>query len=70
MAFEDGAILTRLLEAQGSRSYNEIFELLEAIRMPRVEKCREKSGSVGGALKTKTGPWTWYLEKWSIRGFF
>jgi 2-polyprenyl-6-methoxyphenol hydroxylase-like FAD-dependent oxidoreductase len=70
MAFEDGAILVRLLDAQGSRPYSELFDRLQALRMPRVEKYRERSGSVGGSLKRKTGPWVWYLKKLAIRGFF
>jgi 2-polyprenyl-6-methoxyphenol hydroxylase-like FAD-dependent oxidoreductase len=70
MAFEDGAILTRLLEAQGSRPYSELFERLQALRMPRVEKYRERSGSVGGSLKRQTGPWLWYIKKLAMRAFF
>lgn len=68
MAFEDAAILTRLLTLEGTPDYEKLFSKFEAIRKPRVESLRESSK--GDLFKAKTGPWAWYLKKWVFRAFF
>lgn len=69
MAFEDAAILTRLLASDGMTSYEELFIRFEKIRRPRIAELKRGSQK-GGAMKAKTGPVGWYLKKWAFRGFF
>ncbi|ORY35311.1 putative kynurenine 3-monooxygenase [Naematelia encephala] len=69
-AFEDAAILTRLLKSDNTTSYNQLFARFEAIRRPRIEKFRKTSSRKGGALKSQSGPWVWYMKKWAFRAFF
>ncbi len=70
MAFEDAAILTRLLTSKDVTSYNRLFSQFETIRRPRIKRLRDSSGKTGGMIKSKTGPWGWYFKKWAFRGFF
>lgn len=69
MAFEDVAILTRLLTLEGISDYEKLFSRFEAIRRPRIDRLRQSS-KTGEALKSRTGPWVWYLKKWAMRAFF
>ncbi|KAJ7064106.1 putative kynurenine 3-monooxygenase [Mycena amicta] len=68
MAFEDAAILTRLLtsESKIGVSYEDLFRQFEVIRRPRIQGLRESSA----VLKAKTGPWIWYMKKWVLRTLF
>ncbi|WWD22203.1 hypothetical protein CI109_106694 [Kwoniella shandongensis] len=69
MAFEDAAIMSRLIEAKGDRSYEDLFEKFEEIRRPRIKTLQDDSGTTA-ALKAKVGPVGWYIKKWAFRGFF
>ncbi|KAL8279003.1 hypothetical protein RQP46_008672 [Phenoliferia psychrophenolica] len=69
MAYEDAAILTRLLTSTAHSSFSELFARFEEIRRPRIEGLR-KSSKVSGALKGQTGPWMWYFKKVAFRLFF
>lgn len=71
MAFEDAAILTRMLTSTKLENYDQLFCQFEAIRRPRIERLRQSSKKVSGAFKGKTtGPWAWYMKKWAFRAFF
>ncbi|KAK8846893.1 hypothetical protein IAR55_005983 [Kwoniella newhampshirensis] len=69
MAFEDVAIMTRLITSKEGRSFEQLFERFEAIRRPRIKGIQESSRK-GEAMKARTGPVGWYLKKWAFRGFF
>lgn len=73
LAFEDGAILTRLitssLPAAQNRDYAALFERFQALRDPRIDAVREKSKAVGQS-KYRTPEWLWSLKKWGIRAYF
>ncbi|KAK4703341.1 hypothetical protein P7C70_g2872, partial [Phenoliferia sp. Uapishka_3] len=79
MAFEDAAILSRLLLAHSksnpestgptSESYRKMFEKFEEVRRPRIEGMRKK-GKVGQAFKGQTSSWVWWGKKWAFRAFF
>lgn len=68
LAFEDAAMLVRLLESGNDKPYEQIFTHLERVRRPRIAPMRKSD--VGDAFKRKTGPWGWYFKKWLFRGFF
>lgn len=73
LAFEDAAILTRILTSTSPKlsdlSYEQRFAQFEAIRRPRIKKLRDNE-STSNAVKTRTGPLLWYAKKWAFRGFF
>ncbi|KAJ7473813.1 putative kynurenine 3-monooxygenase [Mycena galericulata] len=69
MAFEDAAILTRLLTSKDTTSYDQLFRQLEAIRRPRIQRVRQL-GKASGAAKAKSGRVGWYVKKWALRAFF
>lgn len=72
LAFEDVAILTRLLtdsSVTSNSDFEKIFEKFENIRRPRLQLIRDAS-KTGEAFKGKTGALAWYLKKWAFRGFF
>ncbi|KAJ7493103.1 hypothetical protein B0H11DRAFT_1911538 [Mycena galericulata] len=54
MAFEDAAILTRLLTSKDTTSYDQLFRQFEAIRRPRIQRVRQL-GKASGAAKAKSG---------------
>jgi 2-polyprenyl-6-methoxyphenol hydroxylase-like FAD-dependent oxidoreductase len=76
LAFEDAAILTRLVVASKERAgagsegidFEAIFAALERVRRPRIEDVR-KGNPVAGMGK-QTGPWLWYLKKMAMRAYF
>ncbi|KAJ6569274.1 hypothetical protein B0H19DRAFT_1066033 [Mycena capillaripes] len=53
MAFEDAAILTRLLTSKDTTSYDQLFRRFEAIRRPRLKRIRQSSKASGGAVKVR-----------------
>ncbi|KAJ7505098.1 putative kynurenine 3-monooxygenase [Mycena galericulata] len=70
MAFEDAAILTRLLTSTNdTTSYERLFRTFEALRRPRVQRVRQL-GKASGAAKGKSGRVGWYVKKWALRAFF
>ncbi|KAK4689811.1 hypothetical protein P7C73_g289, partial [Tremellales sp. Uapishka_1] len=69
IAFEDAAILTRLLTSESMGGYETIFSRFEAIRRPRIAGLRETSKK-SETVKGQSGPWVWWLKKWMFRGFF
>ncbi|WVQ97552.1 hypothetical protein IAU59_004666 [Kwoniella sp. CBS 9459] len=70
MAFEDSAILVRLLtDATRFSSYDELFAKFETVRRARIAFLKSNS-KAGGISKAETGPWLWSLKKWAYRGFF
>ncbi|KAJ6535088.1 hypothetical protein B0H19DRAFT_1039018 [Mycena capillaripes] len=69
MAFEDAAILTRLLTAKDTTSYDQLFRQFEVIRRPRIKRLRQLS-KASGAAKAKSGRVGWYVKKWAFRAFF
>jgi 2-polyprenyl-6-methoxyphenol hydroxylase-like FAD-dependent oxidoreductase len=69
MAFEDAAILTRLLTAKDTVNYDGLFRRFEAIRRPRIKRLRQLS-KASGAAKERTGRIGWFLKKWVFRAFF
>jgi 2-polyprenyl-6-methoxyphenol hydroxylase-like FAD-dependent oxidoreductase len=74
LAFEDAAILTRLIVGAATTgtmatNYNDLFSRLEAIRRPRIEGIR-KTTKTGETFKSKTGPWMWWAKQWGMRGYF
>lgn len=79
LAFEDAAILTRLL-AKASRpdaitgttaiDYPHLFSRFESVRRPRIQGIR-KTTKAGSSLKSQTsGAWAWWAKKWAFRGYF
>ncbi|OCF39125.1 hypothetical protein I317_07066 [Kwoniella heveanensis CBS 569] len=69
MAFEDSAIMVRLLTDGKFTSYDELFAKFESVRRARIAVLKANS-KAGGVSKAETGPWMWYLKKWAYRGFF
>ena len=73
MAFEDAQFLSRLIvSGQGSeKGYDKLFARYEQVRRSRVNKVRDLSAKVGGAIKSKTDPegWSWWLKKWGMWGY-
>ena len=69
LAFQDAALLTRLLISRDTTSYDDMFSRFETIRRPHIERLRQSSKTFN-VLKAKTGPWVWYLKKWAFRAFF
>ncbi|KAF7328385.1 putative kynurenine 3-monooxygenase [Mycena venus] len=69
MAFEDAAILTRLLTSKDTTNYDQLFRQFEAIRRPRIKRLRQLS-KASGAAKAKSGRVGWYVKKWAFRAFF
>ncbi|WRT68796.1 uncharacterized protein IL334_005776 [Kwoniella shivajii] len=70
MAFQDAALLGRMIASKSaSTSYDQVFTRFEALRRPEIEKV-EKSAKPVSSLKTKSGPWIWYLKSWAFWGFF
>lgn len=70
LAFEDAAILTRLLvSTPASAWYAELFARFERIRRPRIKKIRGTTDTSSDA-KRKAGPWLWYVKKTVFRAFF
>lgn len=69
MAFEDAALMTRLLsEREENDSYEELFERFEAIRKPRIDSVKESKKP--GGTRERTGSWVWALKKLAFTGFF
>ncbi|WWC91473.1 uncharacterized protein L201_006419 [Kwoniella dendrophila CBS 6074] len=72
VAFQDAALLTRLLLVKQNKDeiqYNDLFEKFEQLRKPEIKRIAG-NGKPTQALKTKTGPWIWYLKKWAFWGYF
>ncbi|KAJ6543426.1 putative kynurenine 3-monooxygenase [Mycena vulgaris] len=71
MAFEDAAILTRLLtsSSEDTTSYEQLFRQFEGIRRPRIKRLRQL-GKASGAAKAKSGRVGWYVKKWAFRAYF
>ncbi|KAJ7903213.1 hypothetical protein B0H13DRAFT_2512200 [Mycena leptocephala] len=69
MAFEDAAILTRLLTAKDMPSYEGLFRQFEVVWQPRI-KCLRQLSKVSGAAKERTGQVGWFLKKWVFWAFF
>jgi 2-polyprenyl-6-methoxyphenol hydroxylase-like FAD-dependent oxidoreductase len=78
MAFEDAALLTRLLtatkdastsSAKNTTSYEQLFRRFETIRRPRIKRLR-RLGKASGEAKAKAGRVGWYVKKWAFRAFF
>ncbi|KAJ3020964.1 hypothetical protein HKX48_009437 [Thoreauomyces humboldtii] len=71
LAFEDAAILTRLLVAKtGDVTFQELFERFEAIRRPRLQRIRSRTKDAGTAFKSKTNGIVWAFKKLAFRAFF
>lgn len=69
LAFEDGAIMTRLLTSS-TIELADVFDRFEAIRKPRIEKLRASQGKAVKAVKQESGPWAWWGKKIAFRLYF
>ncbi|GAA6030812.1 hypothetical protein JCM8097_008888 [Rhodosporidiobolus ruineniae] len=73
MAFEDAALLTRLLTSAAPPSstsdFSTLFSRFESLRRPRIDELKEE-GKTGNLFKAKAGPWAWWAKKWLFRTFF
>lgn len=70
VAFEDAAIMTRILTDGSSDSFEDKFARYERARRPRVDAVRKSTGTASVATKTETGPWAWYLKRAAAKAFF
>ena len=70
-AFEDAGLLGRLLASEDavSKGYDQLFQHFEKVRRERVELVKRISKATG-AVKGKSGPWTWWAKKWLMWAFF
>lgn len=68
LAFEDAAVLGRLIANKGESSYEDLFKRYEEVRRPRIAAIRKSTGA--GGVKGKTGPWIWEVKKVVFRLFF
>ena len=71
MALEDSGILARLLSSDQAvkQGFDKLFSHFEIARRKRVESVK-KSARSSGAIKSKTGPWGWWLKQWIFYAFF
>ncbi|WWC73351.1 uncharacterized protein I206_107318 [Kwoniella pini CBS 10737] len=70
IAFQDAALLSRFIASNpSSSSYGQVFKRFEELRKPKVAEV-SKNSKPASALKSKTGPWVWFLKKWAMWGFF
>lgn len=69
LAFEDAALLTRMLvNKQETSGYTELFERFEQLRRARIAPIRKEG--VANGFRKETGPLLWYLKKVLFRWFF
>ena len=69
MAFEDAALLSRLLDSIDDERRH-IFAHFERIRRPRIERVRRLSKVAGGLKSNTMNPWVWWAKKWLIWAYF
>ena len=70
VAFEDTAVLTRIITDGSADTYEERFARFERARRPRVDEVRKSTGTASVATRTETGAWVWGLKKIAFRAFF
>jgi 2-polyprenyl-6-methoxyphenol hydroxylase-like FAD-dependent oxidoreductase len=72
MAFEDIALLARLLSATTTNApdYDKLFGHFERTRRRRIERVKKLSQAAGQVKATSPGPWAWYFKSWLIWAYF
>jgi 2-polyprenyl-6-methoxyphenol hydroxylase-like FAD-dependent oxidoreductase len=70
MAFEDAAVLARMIEAEGKegKGYDKVFKHFETVRMKRLEQVKAVSRKRKGSGAPT--PWTWWARQWMTWAFF
>jgi 2-polyprenyl-6-methoxyphenol hydroxylase-like FAD-dependent oxidoreductase len=70
-ALEDAAYMGRLLSSEEatSKGFDAVFRHFETVRRARINEVK-RLAKAAGTVKSKSGPWAWWLKQWAIWAFF